>query len=343
MVSKRATKSIGVLLTAVGGPDSLDDVGPFLVDIRGGRPASPELVEEFRGRYAKIGGRSPLLEISTAQARALEARLREAGSYRCYVGMRNWTPRIQDVFARMLADGFDRIVVLPLTPYHSRRSVGAYLRAVDEAAAKTGTSARIVKVESWNTEPALVDAFAGKLQEGLERLASRGHPDPVVVFTAHSLPKKLMEEGDDYETELRETRERIVGRMGRLRCRMAYQSAGRTDEPWLGPSLEETLHDLARSGEKAVLVAPYGFISDHLELLYDLDIEAKGMAEGLGMAFDRAASLNTDPRFIEAMAAVVRSAAGAWTRRSGNGGRSPGTRRPRNAARWAGTLPSRTR
>lgn len=324
MVAKKATKAIGVLLTAVGGPDSLDDVGPFLVDIRGGRPASPELVEEFRERYAKIGGKSPLLEISTAQASALETRLNESGGvYRCFVGMRNWTPRIHDVFARMVAEGFDRIVALPLTPYHSRRSVGAYLRAVDEAAAKIGTSGRIAKVESWNTEPALVDAFVGKIQEGLDRLAARGQHDPVVVFTAHSLPRKLMEEGDDYEAELKETRELILRKMKPRRSRMAYQSAGRTDEPWLGPSLDDTLHELAKSGEKAVLVAPYGFISDHLELLYDLDIEAKGIAEGLGMAFDRAASLNTDAKFIEAMADVARSAAGAWTPRSGSDGRTP--------------------
>ncbi len=323
MASKKATNAIGVLLTAVGGPDSLEDVGPFLVDIRGGRPASPELVHEFRDRYAKIGGRSPLLEISTAQAKALEAQLNESGAFHCEVGMRNWTPRIREVFARMVGEGFDRIVVLPLTPYHSRRSVGAYLRAVDEAAAKAGTSARIVKVESWNTEPALVDAFAGEIEQSLARLAARGHRDPVVVFTAHSLPRKLMEEGDDYEAELMETRDLILKKTRPIRSRMAYQSAGRTDEPWLGPSLDETLHDLAKAGEKAVLVVPFGFISDHLELLYDLDIEAKETAEALGMAFDRAASLNTNPMFIDAMAAVVRSAAGAWTPRSGSGGRNP--------------------
>ncbi len=322
MASKAAAKAIGVLLTAVGGPDSLDDVGPFLVDIRGGRPASPELVEEFRERYARIGGRSPLLGISNAQAKALETALQASGEFRCYVGMRNWTPRIRDVFAAMVSDGLDRIVVLPLTPYHSRRSVGAYLRAVDEAAMKAGVAVRTAKVESWNTEPALVDAFVGAIEAGLARLSARGYSDPVVVFTAHSLPRKLMEEGDDYEKELAETRELILRRMKPVRSRMAYQSAGRTDEPWLGPSLDETLRELAEAGEKAVLVAPFGFISDHLELLYDLDIEAKGTAEGLGMAFDRAASLNTDPRFIEAMAAAVRSAAAAWTPRRGSGGRT---------------------
>ncbi len=342
MVSQQTT---GVLLTAVGGPSSLDDVEPFLVDIRGGRPATPELVAEFRGRYARIVGRSPLLEISTTQANALEARLNEQGGpYRCFVGMRNWTPRIRDVYARMVSDGLDRIVVLPLTPYHSRRSVGAYFRAVQDAEAKVATPARVTYVESWNTEPSLVEAFVGKLEDSRARLAARGFRDPAIVFTAHSLPKKLMEEGDDYETELRETKALIVGRVPEIRTWMAYQSAGRTEEPWLGPSLTDTLHDLAKAGEKAVLVVPFGFISDHLELLYDLDIEARETAEGLGMAFDRAASLNTDPRFIEAMAAAVRGAgAPAATPRSGSGGRTSGTSTRRTGGQSAGRHPSRTR
>lgn len=322
MVSEKA-KTIGVLLTAVGGPDSLDDVEPFLVDIRGGRPATPELVAEFRDRYAKIGGRSPLLEISTAQAKALETRLnRDGGEFRCYVGMRNWTPRIRDVYATMVSEGLDRIVVLPLTPYHSRRSVGAYFRAVQEAEVKAGAPARLAYVDSWNTEPALVEAFAGKIDEGLERLAARGFRDPAVVFTAHSLPKKLMEDGDDYEAELKETMGLVLKQIRPVRARIAYQSAGRTDEPWLGPSLDATLAALAREGEKAVLVVPFGFISDHLELLYDLDIEARETAENLGIAFDRAGSLNTDPKFIDAMTAVVRSAAARASKpQSGSSGR----------------------
>ena len=323
MVSEKA-KTTGVLLTAVGGPNSLDEVEGFLFDIRGGRPTSPELVEEFRERYAKIGGKSPLLEISLAQARALEARLNgDGGSFRCHVGMRNWTPRIRDVYAQMVSDGLDPIVVLPLTPYHSRRSVGAYLRAAEEARAKLGAAGEMVSVESWNTEPALVDALANKAKEGLVRLTARGFPRPAVVFTAHSLPKKLMDEGDDYERELRETMDLVLARMGPLRAHMAYQSAGRTEEPWLGPSLEETLDRLAKEGEEAVLVVPFGFVSDHLELLYDLDIEARSQAEKLGLAFDRMESLNTDPRFIDAMAAAVRSALVPASRpQSGSAGRT---------------------
>lgn len=320
MVSTEREKPIGVLLTAVGGPNSLDEVGPFLLDIRGGRPTSRELVAEFRERYAKIGGKSPLLEISIAQAKALEARLNADGDqYRCYVGMRNWTPYIRDVYARMVDEGHDQIVVLPLTPYHSRRSVGAYFRAVQEAEAKLGTSVRLTYVDSWNTEPALLEAFADKINASLAILEVLGCRDPAVVFTAHSLPRKIMEEGDDYEQELQETMALILHRVRPLRARMAYQSAGRTEEAWLGPALEEVLKDLAVARERAVLVVPFGFISDHLELLYDLDIEAKGTAASLGMAFERTESLNTDPKFIEAMAhAVLSAVASASTPRSGS-------------------------
>ncbi len=324
MVSKKEPKPTGVLLTAVGGPSSLDEVEGFLIDIRGGRPTPPELVAEFRERYAKIGGRSPLLDISRAQAAALEARLNDGGGpFHCYVGMRNWTPRIREVYGQMVSDGLEHIVVIPLTPYHSRRSVGAYLRAVDEARLKLGKAVDVTTIESWNTEPALVDALVGKIDAGLRRLGSRGFPDPAVVFTAHSLPRKLMEEGDDYETELRETMGLVLNRMRPLRARMAYQSAGRTAEPWLGPPLEEVLRELARSEEKSVLVVPFGFVSDHLELLYDLDIEAKRQAEELGLAFDRAESLNTDPKFIDAMADAVTSALAAASRpRSGSSGKT---------------------
>ncbi len=318
-------QATGVLLTAVGGPASLDEVGPFLLDMRGGRPTPPSLVDEFRERYRRIGGKSPLLEVSRAQARSLEDRLTgEGGRYRCYVGMRNWHPYIRETLRDLKGDDLGRIVVLPLTPYASRRSVGTYLQAVKEALAEVDMRVDAAYVESWNTEPALVDAYASKVQEGLRRLEGEGFRDPVVLFTAHSLPRKLMEEGDPYESELQETMTLVRERLPPIRARMAWQSAGHTDEPWLGPPLEETLEELGKNGERAVLVAPFGFVSDHLEILYDVDIEAKAQAEALGMRLARTASLNTDPRFIDAMASAVRSAEGhAWRPRSGSSGRSP--------------------
>jgi len=311
-----------VLLTAVGGPNSLDEVRPFLLDVRGGRPTSDGLVNEFRERYRRIGGKSPLLDISRAQARALEDRLNaDGGTYRCYVGMRNWRPYIRDVLSEVATDDFDRIVVLPLTPYYSRRSVGAYFAAVDAGLSTVARRPDVAYVESWNTEPALIGMFAAKVRKGLERLAERRFHDPVVVFTAHSLPKKLIDEGDPYERELSETMALVLRRRPPLRARMAWQSAGRTDEAWLGPSLEEVLAEIGRAGERAVLVVPFGFVSDHLEILYDVDIEARAFASERGLQLERTDSPNTDPGFIDAMAAAVRSASGPFPRKPS--GQSP--------------------
>ncbi len=299
-----------VLLTAVGGPNSLDEVGPFLLDVRGGRPTSDDLVNEFRERYRRIGGKSPLLDISRAQANALEDRLNgdDRATYRCYVGMRNWRPYIRDVISEVVADGVDRLVVLPLTPYYSCRSVGAYFAAADAALSTVAPRPDVAYVESWNTEPALIGMFAAKVREGLEFLAQRSFHDPIVVFTAHSLPKRLIDGGDPYERELSETMALVLRRLPPLRARMAWQSAGRTDEAWLGPPLEEVLEEIGKTGEKAVLVVPFGFVSDHLEILYDVDIEARAFASERGLQLERTDSPNTDPGFIDAMAAAVRSA-----------------------------------
>ncbi len=309
-----ASKTTGVLLTAVGGPGSLDEVGPFLLDMRGGRPTPQSLVDEFRERYRRIGGKSPLLEISRAQAGALEERLTAiGGSYRCYVGMRNWHPYIRETIRDMAREDLDRIVVLPLTPYYSRRSVGTYFQAAKDGLAGFGRPIDVAYIESWNTEPALLDALAAKAKDGLMRLQARGFRDPVVLFTAHSLPKKLMEEGDPYERQLQETMALVLTRLRPIRARMAWQSAGRTDEPWLGPPIEEVLEDLGKVGERSVLILPFGFVSDHLEILYDVDLEAKEQAATFGMHLERTESLNTDPRFIDAMASAVQSAeARAW-------------------------------
>jgi ferrochelatase len=303
------------LLTAVGGPNSLDEVGPFLLDIRGGRSTSEKLIDEFRERYRQIGGKSPLLDISRAQGKALEDRLNgDAGAYRCFVGMRNWRPYIRDVLPEVVRDGLERLVVLPLTPYFSRLSVGAYFTAVKVALPTLSRLPDVAYIESWNTEPALVRMFAAKVQLSLDRLAKRGFRDPVVVFTAHSLPKKLMDEGDPYERELSETMALILERLPPLGARMAWQSAGRTEEAWLGPPLEEVLEEIGDAGEKSVLVVPFGFVSDHLEILYDVDIEARAFAAERGVHLERTESPNTDPGFIDAMAGAVRSVAGLTSR-----------------------------
>lgn len=301
-----AEKATGVLLMALGGPHSLDDVEGFLKDIRRGRPTPKELVEQYRERYRRIGGKSPLLDISRAQGAALEKRLNEiSGPFRVYVGMRHWHPYIRDVLRDIARDGITKLAAICLTPYYSRMSVGAYFQTMQEGLAADGLSTDVTRVESWNDAPKLVEAYAHKVREGLHRMWSADIKDPVVLFTAHSLPKKMMEEGDPYEKELHETMELILKKLPTVRSRICYQSAGRTPEPWLGPELVHVIDEIGSAKEPGVLVCPYGFVSDHIEILYDVDIEAKQRAAKWGMRFERTESLNTDPRFIEALARTV--------------------------------------
>lgn len=314
-----------VLLMAYGGPDSLADVAPFLADIRGGRATSKALVAEVTERYRAIGGASPLLAITRAQAAALERRLNrdtgsaaDGGRCRVFVGMRHWRPRIHAAVERVAAGGYGRLTALCLAPQTSRMSVGAYFRGLDEAlAAVYGGAGRpqVRRVASWHDEALFLEAVAEKVVAGLDDFAETA--DVALVFTAHSLPESILAEGDPYDHQVRETAagvaqrvEEALARTGRRRpdWRVAYQSAGARAVPWLGPSLDEVLADLAAEGREHVLVAPVGFVSDHVEILYDLDLEAKGRARELGMRLERTASMNTDPRFIAALAAVVERA-----------------------------------
>ncbi len=296
-----------VLAMALGGPTSLDEVAPYLANIRRGRPTPPAMIEEFRERYRRIGGGSPLLAISAAQANALAAVLASEGfRVRAYVGMRHWHPYIAEAAARIAADGIRKVIAFCLTPYYSRMSVEAYFDAARQAVKEQGVSLDVDYVESWNEVPRLADAFAEKVAAGLAALAHEGFRDPYVLFTAHSLPRTIIDAGDPYERELLETMAAVKARLPPIRSGMAYQSAGRTSDPWLGPPFEEVIEDLGRKGEQAVLVVPFGFVSDHLEILYDVDIEAKGRAEKAGIRLERTASLNMDPTFVAAMADAVR-------------------------------------
>ncbi len=300
-------ETTAILTMALGGPNSLDDVGPYLADIRRGRPTPPALVEEFRERYRRIGGRSPLPDISTAQARGLEAALTSQGfPVRAYVGMRHWHPYIAEAVAQIAADGIRKAVAFCLTPYYSRMSVGAYLDAARQAIKEQDLALELAAIDSWDDAPGLADAFAAKVAAGIAAFARQGFPNPYVLFTAHSLPRTIIEAGDPYERELRETMEAIRARLPPIRSSMAYQSAGRTADPWLGPPFESVIQELGQEGEKAILVVPFGFISDHLEILFDVDIEAKELAEKVGVRLERTQSLNADPTFVAAMAAAVR-------------------------------------
>ena len=273
---------------AYGSPSRPEDVRPYLEDVRGGRPVSDEAVEELVERYRRIGGRSPLDDVTEAQRAALQ---RELG-VPVFVGMKHWHPRIAGAVESALAGGATRIVGLVLAPHYSRLSIGEYRERLDAAVAGR---AEVVLVESWHDNPGFLDVLADRV---------RG-TDAWVVFTAHSLPERILDEGDPYREQLLETSRLVAERAGLERWSFAFQSASATGEPWLGPDVLEELDRLHEAGVGKVLVAPVGFVSDHLEILWDLDIEARERAEQLGFELERIESLNDDPAFVRALAELV--------------------------------------
>jgi ferrochelatase len=292
---------------AYGGPESLSEVEPFLLDIRGGRPTPPALVEEIKERYALIGGRSPLPGITRQQAAALEAHLNHGGGsrFRTYVAMRHWQPRIKEAVAQMAAEGVERAVALVMAPHYSRLGGGAYFERLDEAACELGVDTAIARIESWHDHPGLVAALAEKAAVALGHFAA--HEQPKLIFTAHSLPARILDQGDPYDAQLRQTATLLAARLGLPpdRWLLCYQSAGRSPEPWLGPQIEDVVVELAQAGERQLLVVPIGFVCDHVEVLYDIDIACRELAEAHGTRLERSESLNTSPTFIAALADLV--------------------------------------
>jgi ferrochelatase len=285
--------SDAVVLMAYGSPATADDIRPYLEDIRGGRPVSDEAVAELAERYRRIGGRSPLDDVTEAQRVALE---RELG-LPVFVGMKHWRPRIAEAVERALEAGAARVIGVVLAPHYSRMSVGEYRERLE--AALEERAAELVLVESWHDDPVFVDVVADRV---------RG-TDAWVVFTAHSLPERILAGGDPYRDQLLETSRLVAERAGLgERWSFAFQSASATGEPWLGPDILEELERLHGDGVREVLVAPVGFVSDHLEILWDLDVEAREKAQELGLELARIESLNDDPRFIGALAGIVERA-----------------------------------
>ena len=282
-----------VILLAHGTPESLDQMPEYLTRVRGGRPPSEELIAEMTGNYRAIGGRSPLTDITRAQAAALERELGDGTPV--YVGMRNWAPYISEAVAEAVRAGAQEIVGVPLAPQFSTVSVARYREVLREA---TPPGVAVRCVESWHDHPGLIAAFAEKLRLAL--------PADVVLFTAHSLPVRLIEAGDPYAREVERTAALVAEAAGVAAYERAYQSAGRTPEPWLGPSVEEALRTLHARGARSVLAVPIGFVCDHTEILFDIDVQAAGEAERLGIALRRTESLNTSPALIRTLAALVR-------------------------------------
>ncbi len=306
-------RRVAVVLMAYGTPRTPAEIEPYYTDIRRGRPPTPEALADLTARYAAIGGVSPLARLTEAQRDALQAALDDVdpGRYHVAIGLKHAAPKVEDTAAELANAGFGTIVGLVLAPHFSAYSIGQYLERVRAGVAAAGATTDVVGIESWATEPAFVQFVAHDLRDRLDamRLASDGHVR--VLFTAHSLPQRIIDGGDPYPDELRSTAEAVAAELGLGEAtnagpgdwEIAWQSAGRTPEPWIGPDILDVIDRLgAEDAIGGVVVSAVGFVADHLEVLYDLDIEAARRANDAGLAFDRTACVNADPAVIGALA-----------------------------------------
>jgi protoporphyrin/coproporphyrin ferrochelatase len=284
----------GVLLLAHGAPERVEDVEAYLGHVRSGRPVAPHVLEEVRHRYVEIGGGSPLLGWTRKQAGALEKLL----GIPVFFGMRNWHPFIAEMMEKVRDAGVERLAAVCLAPQFSHMSVGLYMRRTQEAKQIAGVSAELRWANSFHDEPLLIEAFA-------ERLAPLVHGQKV-LFTAHSLPEKALANGDPYDRESRAMAAAVAARLGVQDWDFAYQSQGMTGEQWLGPTVESCLERYGVEGIREVVVDPIGFVCDHVEVLYDIDILFRGYAAERGIALSRPESLNDSPVFTRALAEVAR-------------------------------------
>lgn len=299
-------KTIGVLLMAYGGPDKLEDIPAYLLDVRGGRPTSHELIEEITENYRKIGGKSPILELTRQQAAAVEQKLNEAGDgrYKVYFGMRHWTPWIKDTVDQMIQDGIEQAIAMVLAPHYSSMSIAKYFQKLDEALANHPNPFTYTRIESYHDHPLLIEALAKRVIDGLAKMPAETH----VIFSAHSLPVRIIKEGDPYDSQLRETAGLVAAKAGLSEDQWSfcYQSAGRSPEPWLGPQIQEHMLELVDQGHQNLFSCVIGFVCDHVEVLYDIDIAAQKIAREKGVRLERAPSLNDDPMFIAALVDLIR-------------------------------------
>ncbi|MGQ0669688.1 MAG: ferrochelatase [Actinomycetota bacterium] len=311
------TAPVGVLVMAYGTADGPKDVERYYTDIRGGRPPSPEHLAELRARYAAIGNRFPLLQIARDQAAGLERELSAVhgeGAFRSYLGMKHSPPSIADGVSDMRRDGIEQAVGIVMAPHWSGMSVETYVERVELAAEGTPS---FTFVRHWYDHPLFVELLASRVSDTLEKLPAPARGNAAVIFSAHSLPVRTLDDGSQrclrcdcadscrYRDQLRRTADLIAGKLGLVTVAIGWQSAGRTADTWWGPPLEDVVRDLAARGHPAVVVCAAGFVADHLETLYDLDIGAREVADREGIRFERTEMPNADPRFVKALAGIV--------------------------------------
>ncbi|MBI4245077.1 MAG: ferrochelatase [Planctomycetes bacterium] len=304
----------GVLLMAYGSPNNLEEIEAYYTHIRGGRNPTPEQLENLKARYKAIGGNTPLLEITKNVAGKLGKLLNEQphnsptdNQYKVYIGMKHWHPYIEQTISEMVKDGIQNAIAIALAPHYSNLSVGSYVKAVQTAQDKLNSAIKFTFINSWADNPTFLEAISDKITDALNEFSNTEREQVMTLFTAHSLPSKILKENDPYQEQLLET-SRKLAQLARLKqWRFAYQSAGKTGEEWLGPDITEAIEALAEEQHKYILVCPVGFITDHLEILYDVDIEAMETAKRNEVKLKRTESLNASQKLIEALASLVKS------------------------------------
>lgn len=307
---ERPSTSTGVLLLAYGGPRNEAELEPFLVAVTGGRELPPQVVAEIRKRYWFIGGHSPLPGIAAELATLLERRLREAGDYVVRLGMMFSPPTMGEAIKALSDLKVERAVAVVSVPQYSQATIGRYERCLEADLDAAGRPFVPVVVRSWATQRHLVRGLTEKVKAALASLTEDERREVTVVFTAHSVPRSTVPEGDPFEAELTATAAAVAAEVGLSEWRLAYQSAGRGGGGWIGPMVADVLAEEAASGRRIVMVVPIHFLIDNVEILYDLDIALRQKAEALGVRLLRSESLNTSPFLVDALAEVVREAAG---------------------------------
>lgn len=299
-----------VLIMAYGGPDKMEDVRPYLLDVRHHRPTSEEIFREVEERYELIGGRSPILELTRAQADGLEKALNEQAAegeiWRTWLGMRHWHPYIAETLGEMEEAGVERAVTMVMAPHYSGMSIGAYNKAVESA--RDGIE--VTSIDRWNLLPGYLDALEERIKAALEKFPEDVRATVPIIYTAHSLPEKIRENNDPYEKDLNETFEAMKQRFPEHPGYWAYQSEAITKDPWLGPDASVIIDQLHAEGQQQVLICPVGFVCEHVEILYDIDVEFAEQARKLGMQLERIEMVNDHPKMMAGLAGLVRERAG---------------------------------
>ncbi len=298
---------IAVLVMAYGGPDQLEDVEPYLLDVRGHRETPEHVVEEVRQRYRRIGGRSPILEQTQAQATALQQALHDQGAgYKTFVGMRHWHPFIAETVETLVGQDHDRIIGLVMAPHYSRMSVEVYYDRLQQAISDLEAQVEVAGIRSWKDDPGYLNTLEDRIHDGLSRFPEDDRSDVHLVYTAHSLPEKILDWDDPYPDELGTTFDELRSRFPNHGNHFAYQSAAMTPDPWLGPDAGELMQDLIGRGQaESFLVVPMGFVCEHVEVLYDVDIEFREMVESAGGRLERIEMPNDDRRMMDSLAEQV--------------------------------------